>query len=275
MESSLAKRSEKGSQRMGTDDGSGSRLARTGLSSRSQVACAWSGLALIVVVSAGFLLLAGYLPPPHASDSAARIAHFYASNTTAIRAGLVIGFCGWTPWAALTAAIAVQLARVQPRRPVLAVLQLVVGVAGLVFLLMSMMILLTASFRPGRSPEITQALHDLGWITLFITVPAFSTQALVIGIATLREDPPVQVYPRWTGYLNIWVALLFVPALLIPFFKTGAFSYQGAAVYWLAFIVFFIWILVMVWAIRRAALQEAAESHPAAAGDSPAPTRSS
>jgi hypothetical protein len=216
------------------------------------------------VVLAGFLLLAKYLPPPTAHESAAQIAHFYASNATRIRAGLIIGFLGWTPWAALTTVITVQLARIQPRRPVLALLQFGTGIAGFVFLLMSMIILLVASFRPGRSPEITQALHDLGWFTLFITVPAFSTQALVIGIATLRSDPPVQVYPRWTGYANIWVAVLFLPVLLIPFFKTGPFSYQGLMVYWLAFVVFFLWILMLFWAIRRAAQLEAAapDRHP-------------
>jgi hypothetical protein len=31
-------------------------------------------------------------------------------------------------------------------------------------------------------------------------------------------------------------------------------------VYWLAFLVFFIWIVMLFWAIRRAALQEAATS---------------
>ena len=29
-------------------------------------------------------------------------------------------------------------------------------------------------------------------------------------------------------------------------------------VYWLAFVVFFIWIVILIWAIRRAALHEAA-----------------
>jgi hypothetical protein len=212
----------------------------------------------MVVVLAGFLLLGDYLPPPKAHESADQIAHFYRAHTDRIRAGLVIGFLGWTPWAALTAVITVQLARIQPKRPVLALVQLITGAAGFVFLLDSMIILLVTAFRPDRSPEITQALHDLGWFTLFITVPAFSTQALVIGIATLKNDPPVQVYPRWVGYLNIWVAVLFIPALLIPFFKTGAFSYHGIAVYWLAFTVFFIWIVVLLWAIRRAALEEAA-----------------
>ena len=40
------------------------------MSTRSQIACAWSGLGLIIVVVGGFLLLAGYLPPPiQANDS--------------------------------------------------------------------------------------------------------------------------------------------------------------------------------------------------------------
>lgn len=237
----------------------GSLLATTGLSTRSQIACAWAGLGLIALVTGGFLLLAGFLPPLHANDSAQQVADYYRSNTDAIRAGVVIGFMGWTGWAALTTVIAVQLARMQPQRPVLAMLQLVTGTAGFVFLLLSMIILLVATFRPERSPELTQTLHDLGWVTLFITVPAFSTQALVIGIATLRRNSPVQVYPRYFGYLNIWVAILFLPALAIPFFKTGAFSWQGALVYWLAFIVFFLWILAMFVEIRRTAKREAAE----------------
>ena len=238
-------------------------LGQTGLSTRSQIACAWSGFVLCAIVLVGFLCLAGYLPPPAAHWSADHIARFYRDNATRIRAGLIIGFIGWTPWASVTAVISIQLARMQPRRPVLAVLQGITGAAGFVFLLMSMIILLVASFRPDRSPEITQALHDLGWYTLFITVPAFSTQALVIGVATLRSDPPVQVYPRWTGYANIWIAILFFPVLLIPFFKTGPFSYQGVMVYWLAFVVFFAWIAMLFWAIRRAALLEAAAGgHP-------------
>lgn len=233
-------------------------VATTGLSTRSQVACAWSGLVLIVLVTGGFLIMAGYLPPPKASASAQEIADFYAENTTAIRAGIVIGFIGFAPWAMLTSAITVQLARVQPRRPVLAVLNLVTGTGGYVVLLCPLIILLVASFRPERSPEITQTLHDLGWTWLFITVPFFSSQALVIAIAALKPNPPVQVYPRWFGYANLWVATLFLPALLIPFFKSGAFSYQGIMVYWLAFVVFFVWILMMFVVIRRTALEEAA-----------------
>lgn len=231
-----------------------------GLSTRTQIVCAWSGLGLIALVLGGWLIMTGYLPPIPANDTAQEVADHYRDNPDLIRAGLVIGFCGWTPWALLTAVMAVQMNRMHPKRPVLAMIQLVTGAAGFVFLLAGTIVLIATAFRPERSPETTQALHDLGWIMIFITVPAFSTQALAIGVATLKRDVARQVWPRWFGYLNIWVAILFVPALFLPFFRTGPFSWQGAAVYWLAFTVFFAWIIAMVVVIRRAAQEEEREA---------------
>ncbi|WP_026909543.1 hypothetical protein [Patulibacter minatonensis] len=235
-----------------------------GLSTRTQIACAWAGIYLIVLVVGGWLVMTRFIPPMGANDSAQQIADHYRDNTDVIRAGLVIGFCGWAGWGALTAVIAVQMNRMHPKRPVLAMIQLISGAGGWIFLSAATIILIVASFRPERSPELTQTLHDLGWIMLFITVPIFSFQALVIGVATLKRDVARQVYPRWFGFLNIWVAILFVPALFLPFFKTGPFSWQGAAVYWLAFVVFFTWILAM-WVVIRAAAKEELQEHVEAA----------
>jgi hypothetical protein len=236
-----------------------------GLSTRTQIACAWAGIYLIVLVVGGWLLMTRFLPPMPANDTAEQIAAHYQKHTDVIRAGLVIGFCGWAGWGALTAVIAVQMNRMHPKRPVLAMIQLVSGAGGWFFLSAATIILIVASFRPDRTPEITQTLHDLGWIMLFITVPIFSFQSLVIGVATLKRDVAKQVYPRWFGFLNIWVTILFVPALFLPFFKTGPFSWQGAAVYWLAFVVFFAWIIAMWVVIRAAAKEELREATEAAA----------
>jgi hypothetical protein len=169
------------------------------------------------------------------------------------------------PWFLLSAVTAIQMARMQPQRPVLAMGQLIIGAAGGVFLTLSSIFLLLATFRPDRAPADTQMINDFGWITLFITVPIFSAQAGLIGVSVLRRDPPVQVYPRWYGFLNVWVAILFIPGLLIPLFKNGPFAWQGALVFWLGFTVFFIWILAMVYVIRDAALKEAEEHRPASA----------
>lgn len=240
-------------------------LSRTGMSTRSQIWFAWSGVFLVVVASIGYWILAGYLPVIPASDSAEEVAAFYREDTNLIRVGILMAMTAWVPWFFLTAVTSIQMARMQPQRPVLALGQLIVGCAGGVFLTLSSIFLLIATFRPERSPELTQMINDFGWITLFITVPIFAAQALLIGVAVLRPDPPVQVYPRWYGYLNVWVATLFIPGLFIPLVKTGPVAWQGILVFWLGFTTFFVWIMAMVYVIRDAALTEAEEHRPAQA----------
>lgn len=45
------------------------------------------------------------------------------------------------------------------------------------------------------------------------------------------QAPGQIVFRRWVGYLNIWAALLLAPAVLIYFFKTGPFAWNGILVF--------------------------------------------
>ena len=62
-----------------------------------------------------------------------------------------------------------------------------------------------------------------------------------------------------------------MPAVLIPFFKTGAFAWHGAMEFWLAAVVFFGWVVVMTivmfGAIRRQVEAEAERGPRAGAGE--------
>jgi len=226
------------------------------MSAKNQVACAWVSIVCVGLLAIGFFLVTGYVPPPKANASAEEIADFYRDNADRLRAGLLITFVAWAGWGALTAAIAVQMTRIEGKRPVLAVLQLASGIAGWACLLIPTMLLAAATFRPGRSPELTQTLHDLGWITAFMAITPFIVQAVAIGAATLQDTSDTPVYPRWLGYLSFWVALLFAPGGLLIFFKTGPFAYHGLLVFWVPFVVFGAWILILSWAARRAAVGE-------------------
>jgi hypothetical protein len=118
---------------------------------------------------------------------------------------------------------------------------------------MSTCIWLTAAFRPDEiSPDITRALHDLGWIVFLVDVPPFSVWMIAIGIAILRDRGAVPLFPRWLGFFNFWVALLILPALLLPFFKSGPFAYNGILALYLPFGAFFIWMVVMTFGLMRA-----------------------
>src|SRR5262249_39118621 len=72
-------------------------------------------------------------------------------------------------------------------------------------------------------------------------------------ILTDRTQPAV--LPRWLGYLNIWAPLIYSPAVLLPFFKTGPFDWRGIFVFFVPGAVFTIQFtantLCMVRAIGR------------------------
>ena len=146
-----------------------------------------------------------------------------------------------------------------PRRPVLALLQALAGTAGWVCLLIPTMLLAVATFRAGQvSPQTTQTLHDLGWITAFMALTPFFVQLMAVAGAIFQDTSATPVFPRWLGYLTVWIAVSFAPGVLLIFFKTGPFSYQGLFVFWVPFLTFGAWILVMAWACHRAALTDAA-----------------
>src|SRR5262249_8020196 len=148
--------------------------------------------------------------------------------------------------------IAMQTRRIE-KVPVMTYVQIAAVAIAALEGVIATCIWLTASFRPDEiSPEITRALHDLGWITFLVDVPPFSVWLVAIGIAILRARRPTPLFPRWLGFFNFWVALLILPALLLPFFKTGPFAYNGLLALYLPFGSFFIWMVVMTFGLFQA-----------------------
>jgi hypothetical protein len=81
----------------------------------------------VLFLAIGFFLVTGYVPPPRSNESARQIAHFYVTHRTRLRIGLLITFLAWGGWGPLVAVIAMQMWRIEGRRPVLAVLQVLAG----------------------------------------------------------------------------------------------------------------------------------------------------
>lgn len=54
------------------------------------------------------------------------------------------------------------------------------------------------------------------------------------------------------GYLNFWVALLFVPDILAFFFHSGPFAWNGIFIFWLAFAAYAVFLIVVGLVLRQA-----------------------
>jgi hypothetical protein len=225
-----------------------------------QRAMAWSGVGLIVLVFTGFIV-ARLLPvPPAAYLTADQVADFYSAHPTTTRLGLLlisVGICLLGPVAALTTSL---MLRIQGAPAGLAHLQQIGGTGVIIVTIIPAILMNAAAFRPDRNPIAIQALNDFAWLLLVTPIGLFFLQEVPIGVAILMDRAARPMFPRWVGYVNLWVPLTFLPALLAYFFKTGAFAWHGVLVYYLGLATFGIWAVVMSWALLRAVRELAEEA---------------
>ena len=201
---------------------------------------------------AGMWLAAGFLPPPLPSASAGEIAAIYQNNMNGIRMGSVMVMLTGAFYLPFSVLIFVYMRRMEPRQaPVLSYTQLVGGVAGMMLFVVAAVLWTLAAFRPDRSPEITQALNDFGWLFFLMpsALPFLQNAALGLAIIGDKNSPPIM--PRWVGFYSLWSGLIFLPGALSTFFKTGPFAWNGLLALWIPATVFGIWIVVtMVYLIE-------------------------
>ncbi len=222
------------------------------MNSTAQKLCVWGGLAMLATFILGFVVIAGMVPPPPPGDSAQRIAAFYAGKSPRIHIGLVVSLFGSAlayPW---TAAISVQLKRIEGHWSPFTYTQLASGMTLGVFFAVPLFAMGAASYRPTASPDITRALNDFGWLMIVGIVSPAVVQCLSIGIAILRDRRETPVFPRWVGYFNIWVAVFFCGGGLDICFMSGPFAWNGAFAFYIPLTIFGIWFAVMTKALLDA-----------------------
>ncbi|MDP9182880.1 MAG: hypothetical protein M3P04_08930 [Actinomycetota bacterium] len=218
----------------------------------------WSGPVFLAVFFGG-ILCAGWLPPMRANLSAQQVASIYADHTDRIRLGAVlIGMSG--PFQGIWSALmSCQLRRIERDRPLLTYLQLVAGGVGILVVVIPAFVFGAAAFEPGRDPEITKALNDLGWLTMVGIGWPTVLQCLAVAGAVLTDHSEDPVFPRWFGWFNLWAILGLIPGPFLLFFHTGPFAWNGAATFWLPATVFGVWFAVWFVVLRRAIADEESE----------------
>jgi hypothetical protein len=220
----------------------------------------WTVPVLLVLLFGGFIT-AGWFPPPDPDMTARQVAHMYQTHTDRIRIACLMIASAGALFVCFTTVISHQMKRAEGTGgDSLARLQMACGAVTILLFTIPTFFWQAAAYRPDRtSIELTQALHDAGWIPIIGAIfPAIVQNFAIAGAAFTdkRSDP---VFPRWLGYFNIWIALGFIPSGLVLFFKTGAFAWNGIFTFWLAATIFGIWFGVMVWRLLVAIKQEEAE----------------
>jgi hypothetical protein len=243
--------------------------SRSLFAERSQRAILWWGIGLAVVYTLALIFLLQQVPTKNPAWSAQQIADWYQQNQGKIKWGAVI--CSWTGafMMPVLVVVSVQMARVETGGwKVWSALSLVSGALMSLFLMLPPMFWGVAAYTaPRKDPEVTALMHELATLTLTTTDQYYIF--LWVGITVICLRPATQLvknnpFPRWWGYLSIWITIMFEAGAFAFVPRSGPLAWDGLLVFWSPLTLFGVWITVQSWLIFRALRLQSADPDEAA-----------
>lgn len=220
------------------------------MNARVRNICALGGPAALVVTLIGWTI-AGMLPLPLSpSASADEVVRFYTEDPTRVMIGFVTASIGVVLMLPMFGLISMHMLRMEGRTPLLTFVQLIAAAVTVIINTIPQMLFALMAFRTDRDPHTLQLMNDITWMILFTPIMPFIIQNVAIGTAVLNDKRGV--FPRWSGYLNLWVAFAFIPDVLAYFFLSGPFAWNGVFVFWLALTAYGAFLVGMYFAVRQA-----------------------
>jgi hypothetical protein len=223
------------------------------MSEKSQIILVWWTIFSTIVFGLAWVFLIRLMPLPAPTLSAGDVARFYAENTLGIRLGATI--CSWTSafLVPITVVVSVQLARLEKGVPVWSILYFAGGILTSIFLVIPPVLWGVAAFTPTRPPEVTLVFHELAILMFVTTAQFFIFYMVALVVVTLSQaNDPRSPFPRWFGYLTIWVALITEVGAVGYLTKHGPFAWNGLFVFWLPFGIGFAWLAMLAILLLRA-----------------------
>jgi hypothetical protein len=225
----------------------------------SQLWCAHSGIAFLILMALGIFIVAGWLPVHQPGWTAEEITAIFQRDQISIRIGMtLLALAAPLAWS-FAAAISAQLKRIEGAFHPLSTVQMASATGAVVPIIIPAYLWLAMAYRPELTPPgVMQIINDFCWFTFVGMFSPAVLQAAVIGACILSDKRADPVFPRWVGFANLWAAVLFLPGALLPFFKHGPFAWNGIIGFWLVAVAFFAWYILMWWSSVRAIKRQGA-----------------
>ena len=207
---------------------------------------AWCGFIAMNVFFVG-LLAGNVFPPMPPSMTAPEVQAFVIEHAFGLKVCALLIMISGAFAGIFDAVLCLQLRRMEGNRPMGAYSQLALGVANITYFVLPGVLIGVMAFRPDRNVDSLYALFDLAWIVTLFPWSVGAFQCLCCGIAILSHPEVTNVYPRWLGFFNIWIAIGMTTSSVVMFFTSGPFSWNGIVGFWIPATVFGLWMAVMWW----------------------------
>lgn len=245
---------------------------RPHFSERSQHAILWWGITFAIIYAVAFIFLLEQMPLKDPAWSAEQVAAWYNEDAGQIKWGAVLA--SWTGafMLPILTVLAIQMARVETGGwKIWSALTLVSGAMMSLFLMLPPMFWGVAAYTaPRNDPEVTTVMHELASLTMTTTDQFYIFAWIAVTVIALR--PATQLvknnpFPRWWGYLSLWITIMFEAGAIAFIPRSGPFAWNGLLVFWSPFVLFTIWITIQSWLMFRALRGQVAEPDPERASD--------
>ncbi|MFK3779322.1 hypothetical protein [Agrobacterium sp. NPDC089420] len=219
----------------------------------------WCGAIVLLANTVAFFFLGKLFPPPDPAWGTTETVAFFTENRERILWS-VITMAFFAPFFYFFAVItSLQIKRVEGEFGLLSFIQLTTGIVAPTGWVYPMSVLATAAYRPERSPELVLAMSDQFFLTFVGVAFIFSINIWSIGMAALVDRREKPVFPRWFGYANFFLALVFAPGIFVYAFTDGPLAWNGLFTLWIPSSAFPIWKIMMIVCLLKAVRSEEEE----------------
>lgn len=205
--------------------------------------CNWSGMIFLVGYVFSWGLLGFNIPPFEPAISQAELYEHYTENNFRIRTAMALSVFFMPIYFVFSSVISCVMRKIEGANGPLAVVEQMGGATTVVVGCVAGISWLTAAFRTHEwAPETVRQLHDFGWLFFDTTYMCTSLQMIAMSLVFLSDKRETPLIPRWLSWYTIFVAVIFLPLTLLPFFYSGPFAWSGMFNYWVTLGTWFFWV---------------------------------
>ena len=99
-------------------------------------------------------------------------------------------------------------------------------------------------------------MNDMAWLQFIGGITMYLAMPLSVAVAAFCDKSANPVFPRWAGFVNLFLVLIMIPDQLLFFFHTGPFAWNGIFGLWVPLIGFSGFWVVSFYCLRITILRE-------------------